>query len=153
MSLAAAQVVAPYRGLAADYDSALGLRFFRRVRAAFERLRQEYGFVFRSAADIGCGTGLFARYLAREWRVPVFAVDRSREMLAQARRTCCGERVRLLQQDLRQLRLPRRVDLITANYDVLNHLTAPSELRQTLRRVRENLSPGGNPRQGVSRSK
>jgi SAM-dependent methyltransferase len=138
------QVVAPYRGLAATYDSVLGLRFFRRVRTAFERLQPEYGFVFRSAADLGCGTGLFARYLAREWRVPVFAVDRSPAMLEQARRTCCGERVRLLLQDLRQLRLPRQVDLIAANCDVLNHLVSPSEFRQTLHRVRDNLTPGGH---------
>jgi SAM-dependent methyltransferase len=142
--LAPTQAVPPYRALSADYDSALGLRFFRRVRAAFERLQREYGFTFRSAADVGCGTGLFARYLAREWRVPVFAVDRSPEMLAEARRICCSERVQVLQQDLRELRLPCRVDLITANFDVLNHLVAPSELRQTLHRVRENLAPGGH---------
>lgn len=139
-----AQVVAPYRGLAADYDGALGLRFFRRVRSAFERLQREYGFTFRSAADIGCGTGLFARYLARKWQVPVVAVDRSPEMLEQAARTCCGEDVRVLRQDLRELRLPDRVGLITANYDVLNHLVVPSDLRRVLHRVRANLVPGGH---------
>jgi SAM-dependent methyltransferase len=144
MTLAAAQVVSPYRGLAASYDSALGRRFFCRVRAAFERLHHEYGFTFRSAADVGCGTGLFACYLAREWRVPVFAVDRSPEMLAEARRNCCGERVQVLRQDLRQLRLPCPVELITANYDVLNHLISPSEVRRTLHRVRDNLTPHGH---------
>src|SRR5262245_24413375 len=138
------QVVAPYRSLAAEYDDALGSDFFRRVRSAFERLQREYGFAFRSAADIGCGTGLFARYLARRWRVPVFALDRSPEMLRQAVSNCRGERIRLLQQDLRQLRLPHPVDLITSNYDVLNHIVAPSDLRQTLKRVSNNLTPDGH---------
>ncbi len=136
--------VAPYRSLAAEYDTALGRDFFRRVRSAFERLQGEYGFTFRNAADIGCGTGLFARYLARHWRVPVFAVDRSPEMLAEARRTCCGERVQILCQDVRELCLPFRVDLITANYDVVNHLVDASDVRQMLCRVRDNLAPGGH---------
>jgi hypothetical protein len=26
----------------------------------------------RSAADMGCGTGLFAAHLAQQWRLPVF---------------------------------------------------------------------------------
>ena len=138
------QIVAPYRSLAVEYDDALGSDFFRRVRRAFEQLQREYGFAFRSAADIGCGTGLFARYLARRFRVPVFAVDRSPEMLRQAANNCRGQRICLLQQDLRQLRLPRPVDLITSNYDVLNHIIAPSDLRHALKRVRDNLTPGGH---------
>jgi SAM-dependent methyltransferase len=144
MTSAPFHVVAPYRSLAADYDDALGVRFFVRVRTAFERLQRRYGFVFRSAADIGCGTGLFACYLARRWRVPVFAVDRSPEMLDRAVQNCRGERITFLQQDLRQLRLPHPVDLITANYDVLNHVVAPSDVRCTFHRIRENLTPGGH---------
>jgi SAM-dependent methyltransferase len=144
MPAVSCQLVGPYRSLAEEYDDALGSDFFHRVRRAFERLQREYGFSFPSAADIGCGTGLFARYLARRWHVPVFAVDRSPEMLAQAWRTCRGERVRILRQDLRQLRLPCRVGLITANFDVLNHLLDGTDLRQTLRIIRDNLLPGGH---------
>jgi SAM-dependent methyltransferase len=144
MTCLPAQFVAPYRGLAPNYDGALGERFFERTRAAFQRLQREYGFTFRSAADVGCGTGLFARHLAREWRVPVFAVDRSPAMLAVARRNCRGESVWVLQQDLRCLCLPRPVDLITANYDVLNHLVEPGEVRRALRRIRDHLTPGGH---------
>jgi SAM-dependent methyltransferase len=144
MTMAPCQIVAPYRGLAADYDDALGRQFFLRARDAFEHLQRHYGFGFRSAADIGCGTGIFARYLARKWRVPVFAVDRSAAMLAQARRTCRGEPVQVIQQDLRNLQLPTPVDLITANYDVLNHLVAPSDIKQALQRVHANLNLGGH---------
>jgi SAM-dependent methyltransferase len=144
MTSAPCHLVAPYRSLADQYDDALGRQFFLRTRAAFERLQREYNFGFQSAADIGCGTGLFACYLARKWRVPVYAVDRSAEMLAQARRICHGERVEVIQQDLRELQLPARVDLITANYDVLNHLVAPSHLMQALQRVHGNLNPGGH---------
>lgn len=144
MTSAQCHLVAPYRSLADEYDDALGGQFFLRTRAAFERLRREYNLGFRSAADIGCGTGLFACYLARKWGIPVYAVDRSAEMLAQARRTCRGERVELLRQDLRKLQLPCRVDLITANYDVLNHVVAPSDMKEALRHVHRNLNPGGH---------
>jgi methylase of polypeptide subunit release factors len=78
----------PYSQLAPAYDSALGIPNFIGTRAAFERLVRRYDIRFRSAADIGCGTGLFAGYLSQCWGTPVFAVDRSPEMLAVATRNC-----------------------------------------------------------------
>jgi SAM-dependent methyltransferase len=134
----------PYSILARDYDSALGLDSFRHIRDLFEKLVRELGFHFSSAADVGCGTGLFARHLCRRWRVPVFAVDRAPAMLRVARRNCCGTGVHVLQQDLRALRLPAPVDLITANFDVLNHLVHREDLGRALRCIAENLVPGGH---------
>ena len=144
MSSTPCDLVAPYRSLADQYDDSLGRQFFLRTRAAFETLQRQYNFGFQSAADLGCGTGLFACYLARQWGVPVYAVDRSPEMLAQAQRLCRGERVQLIQQDLRDLRLPSRVDLVTANYDVLNHIVRPVDLKRALERIHANLNPGGH---------
>ena len=134
----------PYSVLARDYDCAMGLDHFRRVRALFEHLVRELGLHFSSAADVGCGTGLFARHLRRRWRVPVFAVDRSPAMLRVAKRNCCGTGVHLLQQDLRLLRLPIPVDLITANFDTVNHLVAREDLARALRCIADNLRPGGH---------
>ena len=134
----------PYSRLAAEYDATLGLPFFRQTRNAFERIVRRYGIKFGSAADIGCGTGLFARHLKISRSIPVFAVDLSAPMLRIAARNCCGTNVVLMRQDIRHLRLPRKVDLITANFDTLNHILRISDLRQTLRRVFENLNPGGH---------
>jgi SAM-dependent methyltransferase len=92
---------------------------------------------------VGCGTGLFARHLAGEWGVPVFAVDASASMLAAARRQCAGLNVQFLRQDLRCLALPSRVDLITAHFDTLNHLTGCGDLAQAMRSVAANLTPRG----------
>jgi SAM-dependent methyltransferase len=126
------------------YDLLVGKKNFLRARRTLERLAARYGLRFRSAADIGCGTGWFARYLSRRWRVPVWAVDRSQAMLRQAAPICrpCG--VRLLRQDIRRLRLPARVDLITANSDTLNHLESARDFRKTLRAIWRNLEPGGH---------
>ena len=139
-----AKIALPYSRLAADYDATLGVPFFLRARGAFERLVNRYGIKFRTAADIGCGTGLFARHLKISRAISVFAVDRSEPMLRIAARNCCGTNVVLLRQDIRSLRLPHPVDLITANFDTLNHIVKTDDLRKALRRIFENLNPGGH---------
>jgi SAM-dependent methyltransferase len=108
-----------------------------------EVLIPRYGIAFNSAADLGCGTGLFARYLRRRWRVPVFAVDRSPQMLLAAIANGSARDVCLLLQDIRGLHLPHRVDLITANFDTINHLLRQDDLECAFRRVFDNLRPGG----------
>jgi SAM-dependent methyltransferase len=134
----------PYSQLASTYDISLGIPHFIGTRAAFERFISEYGIRFRSAADVGCGTGLFAGYLNHCWGIPVFGVDRSPEMLAVATRNCRNPKVCFLQQDIRCLRLPCPVDLITANFDTMNHLLSEPDLRLALRRICENLRPRGH---------
>lgn len=133
-----------YSRLAPAYDSALGISNFRGTRAAFETLVGYYGIRFHSAADIGCGTGLFARYLNRCWGVPVFGVDRSPDMLKVAMRNCRDSNVCFLRQDIRCLHLPCQVDLITANFDTLNHLLNRSDVILAFRRIWENLRQGGH---------
>ena len=145
MSIAeVAKIAVPYSRLAADYDATLGVPFFLQTRHAFERLVTRYGIKFRTAADIGCGTGLFARHLKVSRGIPVFAVDLSEPMLRIAARNCCGTNVILLRQDIHCLRLPHPVDLITANFDTLNHIVRTDDLRQALRRIFANLNPGGH---------
>ncbi|MGH9839950.1 MAG: methyltransferase domain-containing protein [Blastocatellia bacterium] len=80
----------PYSSLAKAYDDTIGWPAFHRTRRAFELLARRYGLCFRSAADLGCGTGLFARYLSERWCLPVWAVDISAEMLRVAESNCLG---------------------------------------------------------------
>ena len=134
----------PYSVLADAYDDIIGRRFFALVRAMFERIVARHRIGFRSAADLGCGTGLFARYLNSLWQVPVFAVDRSPSMLRRAASNCRGAQVTLLRQDIRHLLLPHPVDLVTANFDTVNHLLGDGDLPALFRRVHASLSPGGH---------
>jgi SAM-dependent methyltransferase len=140
----AATIAIPYSRLATDYDATIGIPFFQQTRDFFERLVRKYGIRFRSAADIGCGTGLFARYLKVSRDIKVFAVDLSEPMLRVAQRNCCGTNVVLLRQDIRCLHLAQAVDLITANFDTLNHILMEGDLLRTLKRVAANLNPGGH---------
>jgi SAM-dependent methyltransferase len=136
-------LVRPYSQIAPTYDIAVGIRDFLRTRRAFEALVRRYGIEFRSAVDLGCGTGLFACYLSRCWNVPVFAVDNCPEMLRVAVRNCRDSRVCLLLQDIRRLCLPAKVDLATANTYTLNHLLNRCDMQMAFHRIYQNLRPGG----------
>lgn len=144
MASTAHQTKRPYSQFAPAYDQTIGWPRFLLTRRSFEALARRYGISFRSAADLGCGTGLFAKYLNQCWGVPVWAVDVSPDMLRVAARNCSGTGVRLLRQDIRCLRLPGPVDLATSNFDALNHLTGRDDLRVAFRRVAENLCAGGH---------
>ena len=138
------RLVPPYGLLSATYDDVIGRDFFERVRRVFEHLIRRHRIGFSSAADLGCGTGLFARYLNSLWRVPVFGVDVSPAMLRVAAHNCRDTNVILLRQDIRRLRLPQRVDLVTANFDTLNHLVNDGEVPLLFRCVQDCLRPGGH---------
>ena len=141
---AMSRLTPPYGLLAAAYDDVIGRDFFERVRRVFEHLIGRHRIGFSSAADLGCGTGLFARYLNSLWRVPVFGVDVSPAMLRVAASNCRDTNVTLLRQDIRHLRLPQRVDLVTANFDTLNHLINDGELPVLFQHVYDHLRPGGH---------
>lgn len=133
-----------YQAFAPHYDAAVGHGFFEALRLAFDRLVPRYGLAFRDALDLGCGTGLFACHLARRHGARVLGIDNAPAMLAVARRRCRDCRVGFQQQDLRALALPWQFDLITANFDTLNHLRSACELRDVLRRAAALLRPGGH---------
>jgi SAM-dependent methyltransferase len=135
---------APYDAIAPSYDVALGRASLARAVALLRHVIKRYGIAFRSAADLGCGTGLFAAYLAQRWRIPVYAIDRSPAMLREASRNGSSRHVVLICQDVRALTLPRPVDLMTANFDALNYILRPGDLAGTFRRVHRELRPGGH---------
>jgi SAM-dependent methyltransferase len=135
---------APYDVIAPGYDAALGRASLARAVGLLRHVIKRYGIAFRSAADLGCGTGLFAAYLARRWRIPVYAIDRSPAMLREALRNGSSRHIVLIRQDVRALTLPCPVDLMTANFDALNYILRPADLVGTFRRVHRDLRPGGH---------
>jgi trans-aconitate 2-methyltransferase len=89
--------------------------------------------------DAGCGSGRVTRLLLD--RLPhgrVYAVDRSPAMLAVARTQLAayGERVTLIEADLRTLRLPELVEVVFSNatlHWISNHARAFGTLASVLR--------------------
>ena len=113
-----------------------------RVLAALARHQQP----IRRVADLGIGTGDLAIALARAG-YEVTGVDRSQPMLDEARRKIAAAALdrgpTLVFQDIRVLRLDRRVDAAVCVYTVANQLTADGDLDRMLSAVRDALVPGG----------
>lgn len=133
----------PYRHFAAIYDELVGETAFECWRETFEQAVSRHGIEFESAADVACGTGLAARYLAERCR-RVYAIDISREMLKVARRNVSAANVLFAEQSFTELALPEPVDLLTCNFDSLNYLTRTEDLAEAIRRFARSLSEGGH---------
>jgi SAM-dependent methyltransferase len=131
-----------YGDLALMYDELVGDVAFMCFRENLERLINRNGISFDVAADIACGTGLAARYLAGKCS-RVYAVDLSERMLEVARtRDPLGNTV-FVRQSFTELELPEQVDLLTCNFDSLNYLTREQDLAEALRRFGSSLKDGG----------
>lgn len=134
---------APYAGFALVYDRLVGDPWFPTIRGHFEALIRRYRITYASAADLGCGTGTFARYLSEHAPV-VYGVDRAAAMLRIAARKTAGSGVTLVRQDLARLRLPEAVDLMTCNFDTLNYILSVRTLGRVFARCRAFLRRGGH---------
>jgi SAM-dependent methyltransferase len=123
----------------------------------------------QSACDLCCGTGTTALELARLLvgrkvggqtppprtsrraaanRICVYAVDASPRMLAVARSKFAAARlprgaIQAIHADMRTFRLPEPVDLITCEFDAINHLVHKRDLESVARAVARALKPGG----------
>lgn len=133
----------PYRQLAQYYD-----QFFTDHVAVYRRARRTIlGPLLsgiRAACDLACGTGTAAIDLAG-LGLQVFAVDFSPIMcrLTRAKARRAGASVTVLRADMRTFRLPRAVDLVTCEFDTVNHVPRKSGLARVARSVARALRPGG----------
>lgn len=94
--------------------------------------------------DVGCGTGTLTIPVALSSRSCI-GIDVSDAMLsrAQVRAIEARARVQWMCQDIRQLRLPKRVNLVLATCDVLNYLGTEQDIQATLQAIAESLCDGG----------
>jgi SAM-dependent methyltransferase len=137
-------MIRPYRWLAQYYD-ALFSSFRYPIDAARERVLDRILPDVETACDLACGTGTTALILARKG-INVYAVDLSALMcrLARAKAARAHLPVHVLRADMRSFRLPEAVDLITCEYDALNHVPRRADLRMVVRAVERALRPGGH---------
>lgn len=113
--------------------------------AARERLLGRILPGVETACDLACGTGTTALALAREG-IDMYAVDLSPRMCRLAREKAARARLPLhvVRGDMRSFRLPEAVDLITCEFDALNHVPRRADLRMVARAVARALRPGGH---------
>ena len=136
--------VQPYRWLARYYDEFFS-SFRSPIDAARKRLLRRIIPRVGTACDLACGTGTTALALARQG-ITVYAVDLSPVMCRLARKKAkrAGVTMHVLQADIRSFRLPHAVDLVTCEYDALNHVPRQADLRKVARAVARALRAGGH---------
>ncbi|MBI4892924.1 MAG: class I SAM-dependent methyltransferase [Acidobacteria bacterium] len=98
-----------------------------------------------SACDLCCGTGELALNFAAQG-IRTFAVDLSPDMCRITREKARAALlpVKVIRADMRAFRLPRQVDLITCEFDAINHVPRKSDLARVLKCAALALRPGGH---------
>ena len=133
----------PYRWLAEYYDEFFG-PYRSPIDAARERILRPILPAVQCACDLACGTGTTALILARKG-IKTYAVDLSPSMCHIAREKAKRARlaVRVFRADMRDFLLPDTVDLVTCEYDAVNHIPNRTDLRGVATAVARALRPGG----------
>lgn len=133
----------PYRLLARFYDDLQGDAAQMNRHARWNILRDVLPRP-RSVCDLGCGSGETALHFARRG-CRVYAVDLSPVFCRITRQKARTERlaVRVFCADMRDVRLPTPVELVTCEFATLNHLRRRTDLRRLVRSVWRALLPGG----------
>ena len=108
-----------------------------------EELFHRHGGSGQRALDLATGTGAIAIRLARRG-YQVTGVDRSRSMLAEARRKSneAGLAITWRCCDIAQLSLRSSFDLVVSLYDSLNYVIDPAKLAAAFGRIARVLEPG-----------
>ncbi len=100
----------------------------------------------RTVLDLACGTGSLTWLLARRGYETI-GVDRSEEMLAQAREKggpdFAGVEPLFLCQSMDRLDLYGTIDVCVSCLDSVNYVTRPAALGRAFQRVHTFLMPGG----------
>jgi SAM-dependent methyltransferase len=94
--------------------------------------------------DLGCGTGNHTFLLAGHGH-SIVGVDRSRYMLAQARKKLGGSSpvIDFFESDIRELDLGKRFDAVLMMFSVLSYQLDDADLMAALAIVRSHLKMGG----------
>jgi SAM-dependent methyltransferase len=112
-----------------------------------ERIFQNYGHgAIRAVLDLGCGTGNHAIVLGAR-RYEVVGIDRSEEMLAQARSkvtdASTDSRVTFQNGDIRTVDLKRQFDAAVMMFAVLGYQLDDADALAALKAARRHLPLGG----------
>lgn len=135
-----------YEKLATLYEAA-GWGFFAEWMAdRMLKLAEESGLSeIHHIVDVACGTGVAAaKFVGAGYRVT--GVDRSTQMLAQARERAAREGLReatFIEADMRAFAIDEGADLVTCMYDSLNYLLTEPDLAAAFRCAAAALRPGG----------
>ncbi len=115
--------------------------FYREWRESLLAAVRRHRLEVHTLVDLACGTGNTAIPWTGQGGWTVIGVDASPAMLRRARRK--SKRVRWYRQDLRELNLKQRADVVTCHFDALDHILVPDDLQRVFVNVEQMLNDGG----------
>ena len=112
--------------------------------ACILRICNENNIEFNDYLDIACGTGNVTVRIAKHFK-NIYGVDLSEDMLREAFDKLKSERIkgRIICQDMTELSLNRKFDLITSVLDSTNYVTDIEGLKNYFKGVYEHLKDDG----------
>jgi ubiquinone/menaquinone biosynthesis C-methylase UbiE len=135
----------PYAFLAEVYDNSLVndaiFEFYREWQRSLLESIERSTLKVQTLVDLCCGTGnsTIAWALQPGWKV--LGIDSSSAMLRRAKAK--SSRVTWVKQDLRNLKLDIKADVVTCHFDALNHILSLLEMRRCLGRISRIMNSGG----------
>lgn len=127
----------PFAEIAEFYD--LDFEDFHDDASFYQRLVELHG---ERVLELGAGTGRIAVPLA-EAGAKVTGVDLSEGMLRIARERAGRAPLKLVEGDIREVRLRGRFDLVIAPLGTLQHMETPSDFVAALETMAHHLAEGG----------
>lgn len=94
----------------------------------------------KSLLDLGCGTGNFLKKLEKEFDYCA-GIDISPDMIAIAKENCSKSVLEV--KSVTDFSFDKKFDLITCNFDMINHLPSLSDWEKTFTLVFNHLEDGG----------
>src|SRR5690606_30739893 len=127
----------PFAEIAEFYD--LDFEGFHDDASFYQRLVELHG---ERVLELGIGTGRIAGPLA-DAGAKVTGIDVSAGMLAIARERLGRSATKLVEGDIREVRLRGKFDLVLAPLGTLQHMETPSDVVAMLETMAHHLAEGG----------
>ena len=108
------------------------------------RICNENNIEFNDYLDIACGTGNVTVRIAKHFK-NIYGVDLSEDMLREAFNKLKENRIKgkIICQDMTEMQLNRKFDLITSVLDSTNYITDEDDLEKYFSSVKEHLKDDG----------
>jgi SAM-dependent methyltransferase len=137
-----------FGGYANYYDLLYRDKDYRGEAVFVREVLSEYCPNLNTVIELGCGTGLHAKFLAEDG-LEVHGVDLSDEMLNTARERLASlpaevsKRLHFSQGDVRSVRLNERADAVVSLFHVISYQTTNKDLLAAFMTAKEHLKKDG----------
>jgi ubiquinone/menaquinone biosynthesis C-methylase UbiE len=133
-----------YKNFAKVYDTVMKDMPYSEWIRYLEDLLIKFGPARKEILDVACGTGTMLIKLAKKG-YNCTGIDFSEEMLKIARKKAgsASLKIKFIRQDMKNLKVKRKIPIVTCMYDSINYLLEKKEIKSFLRGVYSLLDNGG----------